>query len=143
MSWTSKDIENHPRREALTGEKGPQAPSLETQFQLHAEQSEKELQDETAALLKRFGVWSNWSRTDKRTTNTLGCPDFVCCLPKGVFLAIECKVGGNKLTDEQNVARNAIEIMGGLYLVAYEAEPVRQILRAHCTEQVWHGIYNK
>ena len=53
-----------------------------------------------------------WHRTDKRSTATVGTPDFIVALPSGKTLWIEMKSEGNQPTVEQtqtleNLARLA------------------------------------
>lgn len=48
-----------------------------------------------------------------------GVPD-VCLLlaPSGRFVGVECKAGKGVLSEHQKTLKNAIEAVGGLYLVA-------------------------
>lgn len=131
MNWTTEQLKDHPRRDSLTGTKMPPSVPLPEQFQLHNEQSENELQETIEGLLKRAGVAYQRSRMDKPTTQTLGAPDFTVCLPTGKYLGIECKVGTNKLTDDQASFSNTVLANDGLFMVVNDAETVRKLLNAY------------
>ncbi len=132
MRLDSKDIPDHIKRLMPQEARPTPAIPLPEQFALHAEQSEKELQSEIVRQLNDRCLAYEWKSMVKKNTGTVGCPDFIVCLPKGVFLAIECKVGKNDLSEKQNEFRNQVELNGGLWMTVWDAEPVRQILRAHC-----------
>lgn len=74
---------------------------------------ERELQKQVANYLRLLGVWNIQSRMDRRTSNTLGTPDFVFVY-KGRFVAWEVKCPWSKsLRPEQSRARDAIIDQGG------------------------------
>jgi hypothetical protein len=74
---------------------------------------ERELQRQVANYLRLLGVWHVQSRMDRRTSNTLGTPDFLLCR-HGKFIAWECKCPWNRaLRPEQAKAREAILAAGG------------------------------
>ena len=53
-----------------------------------------------------------------------GTSDIIGLLPGGRFLAIECKVKGNKPTPSQNDFLNGVRERGGLAVVAYSLDDV-------------------
>lgn len=62
-----------------------------------------------------------------------GSADIIGLTPQGKFLAVECKAGRNKLTDEQIVFGERVKQKGGIYIVAYSVEEMReQLLRVTC-----------
>jgi len=74
--------------------------------------SEKELQEQIAQELRRRGIPFQRNRMDKKSTGTLGFPDF--CFPlNGQFVGVECKVGANEPTVEQQECLDAIRRNGG------------------------------
>lgn len=58
---------------------------------------------------------------------TAGIADIIGCFD-GRALAIEAKVGRNKLTDDQQKFRAAWERAGGLFVLAYTVEDVARAL---------------
>ena len=74
---------------------------------------ERELQRQIAAYLRLRGIWHTQSRMDRRTSNTVGTPDFV--FPHaGQYVGWECKCPWSRaLRPEQEAARIAIEAQGG------------------------------
>ncbi len=102
------------------------------QLEKNANQSEKELQDQIAGYLSQNGVYYTRSRMDKRTTNRMGTPDFLCCVPsgnQGVFLAIECKAKDRRPTKEQAEEMWAISRSYGRTLLAYNIESVQSAIQ--------------
>lgn len=78
--------------------------------------SEKELQRLIYLELNRLGLFFAWSRTDKRTTSTVGNPDFVFPY-RGRYISVEVKLPKKKLSVEQYEVRKKIEREGGLFYV--------------------------
>lgn len=62
---------------------------------------EKELQEQLANLLNQRNIFYVRSRMDKKTSLPCGMPDFFIFLPNGRFLAVEAKVEGGSLSDDQ------------------------------------------
>lgn len=58
-----------------------------------------------------------------------GVPDIVACY-KGVFLGIECKAGGNKVTAIQKFNLDKIRLCGGIALIIDEGnvDNLREII---------------
>lgn len=79
---------------------------------------EKDLQEAICQYLNLRDIPFFRQRMDRRTTGTLGQPDFLCCI-KGKFAAIECKVGPNVLTDEQKAVQERLLAAGGRYDVVH------------------------
>jgi hypothetical protein len=74
---------------------------------------ERELQRQIGSYLRLLGIWHVQSRTDRRTSNTLGTPDFLLAY-KGRFVAWEAKCPwSTSLRPEQAAAKVAIEKQGG------------------------------
>jgi hypothetical protein len=68
------------------------------------------------------------ARTDRRTTDNLGVPDFIIGCRIG--LAIEFKRRGGKLTSEQEVWRARHEARGGVYKIVCSYAQAVAILEA-------------
>lgn len=88
---------------------------------------ESKLHDKIIEDLRRRRWWFCHSRTDKRTTQQLGVPDFIVAAPLGVAWFIEVKKKGGKLTKEQNIARHCLVSLDHIHSVVfsmgdYEAE---------------------
>ena len=58
-----------------------------------------------------------------------GVSDILGVLPRGKFLAVECKVGKNKLSPEQELFLGDVERYGGIGLVVYELGDLESFLR--------------
>lgn len=63
--------------------------------------TEKQLQEQMANLLNQRNIFYVRSRMDKKTSLPCGMPDFFIFLPNGRFLAVEAKVAGGSLSDDQ------------------------------------------
>ena len=74
---------------------------------------ERELQKQIANWLRLRGIWFTQSRMDRRTSNTVGTPDFIFC-HRGRFVAWEVKCPWSRaLRPEQQKAADAIVAAGG------------------------------
>lgn len=62
--------------------------------------SEKQLQENIAALLRQRDIAFFWQRMDRKTTGTVGWPDFTFAV-NGRAVALEAKQPGNVPTAEQ------------------------------------------
>jgi len=87
----------------------------------YAAGQERKLQDMIANYLTLKGFWFCHSRTDKRTTQRRGVPDFVICA-YSLFLACEVKCTGQTLTQEQAREANKIRASGGAFVIAYSLQ---------------------
>lgn len=57
-----------------------------------------------------------------------GVSDIIACGPDGRFVAVECKVGNNKLTDAQKDFLNRIHERGGLALVVRKLDDLLEVI---------------
>lgn len=92
---------------------------------------ESDVHKQVAGWLRIKGVFYVHSRTDKRTTNALGVPDFILAAWDGTTLparaipyAIEIKVNGNTLSTEQEKVRDLMQANGWLYFVCSSLQDV-------------------
>lgn len=82
--------------------------------------------DREAQLQQRIADWldeKRWpyvrQRMDRATSCQVGVPDFIIAAPAGKTLWIECKVVGNKLSQEQVVWIHRLETSGHNARVVY------------------------
>lgn len=61
------------------------------------------------------------SRTDKRATNQIGCPDLIIAAPNTTYW-LEVKRKGGKLSAEQNVIRHCLLSLGQRYATIYSLQ---------------------
>lgn len=59
-----------------------------------------------------------------------GIPDIICCY-KGKFIGIETKDGNNKASELQLAHGRKIERNGGIFVIAYSIEDVKEALIQH------------
>ncbi len=88
---------------------------------------EKDVQKHISNWLRQKDIFFFWSRTDRRTTTQPGTPDFafICfrhrmssdAPSKMMPCAVEVKVGGNKLSPEQEKVRKQMVENGWNYFV--------------------------
>lgn len=95
-TWTSEELRIHEQTKALK--------SAEVRQKMAAKadaMAEKELHKQIEQWLRMKGVRCIvHSRTDKKTTQAKGVPDFLFMM-RGNAFAIEVKIGNNQLTKEQ------------------------------------------
>jgi len=89
---------------------------------------ESELHSQIEAELKRRRYYYIHSRTDKRATNNIGCPDFVICAPNGVTLFCEIKRKGGKLSPEQTIMRHVLLALGHKYETIFSMSQFLQFI---------------
>lgn len=65
-----------------------------------------------------------------------GTSDKTCCLPGGVFCAVEAKSATGKLSEAQERYGARVRRLGGLYIVARSVAELRAALVAHFGEDV-------
>jgi len=94
----------------------------------YALKSERDLQNLIANELLRRGIWFTRSAMNKRTTNTVGTPDFLFCV-HGLFCAVEVKHAAGKLRMEQSLALSEIRVNGGRAVVVRGFEEFVQFLK--------------
>lgn len=74
---------------------------------------EREIQKQVAGYLRLLNLWHVQSRMDRRTSNTVGTPDFIFVRKgKPVFWEVKCP-WSRSLRPEQAKAREAILAEGG------------------------------
>lgn len=88
---------------------------------------ERDLHKQIENYLNLKGVTYGHARMDRKSTYTEGWPDFTLCWG-GVPIAIECKVGDNKLTPEQERISNGMTNDGWNYYTIYNLEQLKNIL---------------
>jgi len=78
--------------------------------------------------LRLHDLWFWHARTDRRSSSTLGTPDFLV-IEGGRCLPIELKVGSNKLSIEQGRVKEHLERHGTAVLIAYSAAEAIAVLK--------------
>jgi len=76
------------------------------------------------------GVYDPNAKRYRTNSGRNGVADILGCLPGGRFLAIECKAGRGKLSEDQVEFQRDIIRQGGLHIVAYRVEDVIEVLEA-------------
>ncbi len=84
---------------------------------------EQSIQTKIMAYLNKLGAYN----VKTISTNTAGTPDVLCCF-KGHFLAVEVKRPGGKVSELQKHHLNRIKESGGIAVVAYGIDEVRDAL---------------
>lgn len=83
--------------------------------------AERDLQDLVANYLLLLGVVFGRNRMDKKSTNTIGWPDFVFAIRNqdciGVPVAVECKSQAGTLSTDQEHVRWKMEANGWHYFL--------------------------
>lgn len=78
---------------------------------------EKKVKDAVRALLVKHGVYHVFVPANGYGRS--GIPDLLCCV-RGLFLAVECKAGGNKATKLQLRELEDIRLAGGYAVIVDE-----------------------
>lgn len=94
---------------------------------------ESQVHKEISQWLNLHDIFFFHSRTDRRATTTNGTPDYAFLWPFGLEkivhgVAIEVKVGGNKLSDEQEKVMWKMRDNGWVYYVATSLQDMLQKL---------------
>lgn len=88
---------------------------------------EEELQNQIAQYLRLKELPFFRQRMDKRTTGTVGWPDFSYVF-QGKACFMECKMPGNDLTEEQRQVQFELVAAGAHYRIVYSlAEAVQAV----------------
>lgn len=87
--------------------------------------SETKLQRKVQDYLKSIGAYE--FKVHGSVYMKAGIPDIIACY-KGLFIGIECKVGKNKMSDLQISHKHQIEKAGGIHILAYSLEDVKNVL---------------
>lgn len=90
-------------------------------------QSERELQNLIENWFRINGIPAFRQRMDKKSNMPRGTPDFLVCY-KGRFIALECKVGNNEPTKEQEACLAFIHANGGTCEVVRSLPHVKDLL---------------
>ena len=96
---------------------------------------EKKVKDKVVKILKENNVYYFFPAT--HGFGRSGVPDIVCC-HKGLFIAFECKAGGNKTTALQDREMQAIQKAGGTALVINESN-IDLVLLALTSTDLFRG----
>lgn len=112
-NWTQSDHIAQQLRQAPKHRASESVKSVELESDLHAKIIEE---------LKRRRIYFVRSRTDKRTTTQLGVTDFICAMPNGKTLWMECKRKGGKLSQSQNITRHILLASGHWHAVIYNMD---------------------
>lgn len=90
---------------------------------------EREIQKQIANYLRLLNIWFAQSRMDRRTSNTVGTPDFLFCY-HGRFVAWEVKCPWSRcLRMEQAMARKAILAQRGQWRMITSLQEAQEHLR--------------
>lgn len=103
---------------------------------------EKRVKDAVKAILRKYDVY--YVFVPANGYGRSGVPDILCSV-KGIFLAIECKAGGNKPTALQIREIEEIRRSGGYAVVANEnnMEELEAFLATIIRKaQAWHDLQN-
>ena len=86
--------------------------------------SETKLQKKIQKYLREIGCYE--FKVHGSQYMKAGIPDIICCY-KGLFIGIETKVGKNKMSKLQEEHKKEIEKAGGIHILAYSLEEVKNI----------------
>jgi hypothetical protein len=90
---------------------------------------EKALQENIARLLTQRGITFFRQRMDRKTSGTVGWPDFTFAI-KGRACAVECKTPEGAITQDQNMIMLALHLDGWWTFVARSEADFLQWLRS-------------
>lgn len=90
---------------------------------------EKDLQENIAALLRIRGIAFFRQRMDRKTTGTVGWPDFTFAI-NGKAVAFEVKLPGEQPTPEQNACILAMDRNGWHVVVVHSEQQAIEQLEA-------------
>lgn len=129
MALSSKFLPDHilskmPKDARPEGAAGMTRPEIAEAQEI---KSERELQNQIASYLSVRDIFFGRQRMDKRSNMTLGWPDFAMAY-KGVPIALECKVGTGKQSEEQAKAQVRMEANGWRYFEVRSLAEVKIIL---------------
>jgi hypothetical protein len=119
-------IPEHIRRKMRPEDRQPLGKAAMTMPEITAKAAvklEKKLQEEIAGYLRMRGVTFGYSRMDKRTSYTVGWPDFTLVI-NGRACFLEVKRPGKKPTEEQE------KIMDGLLAAGASVRVVHSLAEA-------------
>lgn len=113
-----------PEDRAVLGKAGMTKAEAEARF---IAKSERDLQKLIANELLRRGIWFHRAAMHKRTTGTLGTPDFLFVV-RGIPCAVEVKFARGKLRDDQVRAIEQMTENGWRCAVVHSFEELRDFL---------------
>lgn len=90
--------------------------------------SERDLQNQIASWLSLNNIWFTRSAMNKRTTNTVGTPDFLLAV-NGRAIGLEVKFGAGKLRPEQENAITAMSKNGWCVAVVRSLPEVIEFIK--------------
>ncbi len=118
-----------PEDRAALGKAGRTAGECEV---VRATCAEKELQRQIEADLNRRELFFVRSRMDRRTSVRVGLPDFLIILPGGFCLAIEVKVQGGVVSDDQKACfTDYWDKTGRIVYIVWSFEQYLEVLKNH------------
>lgn len=94
-----------------------------------AHKHEKEIQDDVYSYLERNRWAFTWSPMNRKTRAKIGTPDFIGCTPSGKFFAVECKLQGNVLSEEQRRFLERVQESSGAWIVARSSQQALEFLK--------------
>ena len=93
---------------------------------------ENKVQRDILSILDMFGYFwrTNSGGRKVRCHSCKGVPDILGVMRGGRFVGIEVKTDTGRQSDDQQIFQEAIEAVGGLYILARDVETVVEILQA-------------
>lgn len=88
---------------------------------------EKDIHKDISNYLRLKGIAFRHDRTDKRTTGTIGWPDFTFAL-KGKAIGVEVKRVGHGLSPEQRSCMAAMEANGWTTFIVSSVQQVQSVV---------------
>jgi hypothetical protein len=128
MGWDSTSLPEHVRRLIPKAErKKLGTPTNEDVARESAAKSEKELQRQIYNYLRTREIEPCWHRTDKRSTATIGWPDFTFA-HNGIPFAWEVKLETGKLEPEQKALAPKLVANGWHYAIIRSLDEAKKQL---------------
>jgi hypothetical protein len=96
------------------------------------------------ARINTTGIYDEKLGRYRKSGSTNGVEDISCTYPLdvkgitiGLTIAIEIKIGKDKMSDDQKKRKQRIELAGGIYLVAKDLQQFKDDLENHLTKYQW------
>ncbi len=93
----------------------------------HSAKLEKEIHDQIEGWLRIRGITYRHDRMDRKTTGTVGWPDFTFAI-HGKAIAVEVKRPGETVSDEQGRCQQGLSRDGWLVLIAHSLNDVKSFV---------------
>jgi hypothetical protein len=97
-----------------------------------------------AARINTTGIYDEKLGRYRKSGSTNGVEDVTCTYPLdvkgttiGLTIAIEIKIGKDKMSDDQKKRKQRIELAGGIYIVAKEMEQFKDELEKNIIKYQW------